>query len=385
MRPTTPALWSQDLEHNDVHESYEESGSDESNSNGNDEEDQTDDSRDESRDVTEEEEEEEYETSSHLTNVDTNKWVSNPAVSNTGSEINSTLGGWGSSATEPWDPNPKTHHHTTAIRTPSPPAIQEQRKSRTHVWAGFTAEKYNDQWQQNSLTVNNTKATPKRSTNHYRNSPAVAESDGWGSTDKYVPWHNVKEQGFVAEVIEEQKKTSYWNGEEYINLNSSNGPSADYDNDTTVVGSSGNTTPGSPPMLFSDLANNLSGASNTHNTTFKAEQRKNVSRPRSESLVSSDGSVSWNDLSITPAIKVSANKVTQKFSVDKKPKVGNPVRSRWLANEEDWNNLKHSLPESAQHATHTQTPSKGSWQDNFSPEGRIGLMVRISRYRYSSF
>ncbi|KAG2193999.1 hypothetical protein INT47_005001 [Mucor saturninus] len=370
MRPTTPALWSQDLEHNDVNENYEESGSDETNSNGNEEEDQTDDSRDdsrdESRDVTEEDEEE-YETLSHLTNTDSNKWASNPAVSNTGSEIKTTLGGWGSSTTEPWDPNPKNHHHITAVRTPSPPVVQEQRKSRTHVWAGFTAEKYNDEWQQNSLTVNNTKVTPKRSTNHYRNSPAVAESDGWGSTDKYVPWHNVKEQGFVAEVIEEQKKTSYWNGEEYINLNSSNGPSNDYDNDTTVVGSSGNTTPGSPPMLFSDLANNIN-TSSTRNPISKVDNRKNIPRPRSESLVSSDGSVSWNDVSVTPAIKVSTNKATQKFSVDKKPKAVNPVRSRWMANEEDWNNLKNSLPESTQNSTPTQTPSKGSWQDSFSPE-----------------
>lgn len=365
MRPATPALWSQDLKHNDMVEHYEESGSDGTTSNGNGEE--TDDSRDDSRDVTEEDEEE-YDTSSHLTFIDTNKSVPNPAVlnTNTGSEITSALGGWGVSAVDRWDANPKPHN-PMATRTPSSP---QERKSRTHAWTGFTADNYTDQWQQNSLAVSNTKASTKRTAKHYRNSPVVAESDGWGSTDKYVPWQNVNEQGFVTEVIEEQKKTNYWNGEEYINPGSASNTANDYDNDTTVVASSGNTTPGSLPMLFSDLANNLSTSNNSRSLNNDHRNRcQSISRPRSGSLVSSDGSVSWIDVSAESAIKVSSNKPMPKFSVDKKQKIGNTSQSRWT-NEEDWNALKQSNSDVTQPSS-APTTNKGSRQGNFSPVGKF--------------
>lgn len=359
-RSTTPALWSQHLHHNDIINNDDGNSDEASNIN----EDETDDSQEAI-----EEEEEEEETTSHLTDIDTKKWESNPSVPNTGSEINSALGGWGVSVTDHWEANPKHHQHDLAARTPSP--SQKERKSKTNHWTGYTEEVYTDQWQQNSLTVNNTKATPKRAPKHYRNSPVFAESDGWGSTDNYVPWHNVQDQGFVKEVIEQQQKTRYWNGEVYINSGLATSTMNDYDNDITVIESSGTTTPVSPPMLFSDLANNIQSTNSNSNLNHI---QVITTRPRSESLISSDGSVSWNESSTENVIKVGTNKAatTPKFSVDKKSKSETPLRSRW-ATAEDWNALKQSTSDTPQPPSNTSIPKQGSWQDNFSPEGKTSI------------
>lgn len=420
-RPTTPALWSNELQKDNVmydeESGSEKSSNDETTSGGFTEEENTDEYVDEDETVgdkeeeEEDEDEEEEEEEEDEDQTPSPKWASlGPASgqANTGSEI--SLGGWGVTTNEGWVTPSKSHSteqsaippivpHQPAGASPVPPATQAT------SWTGYTEEVYKDQWQQTGLEVNvnarslfNTKQKQK----HFRNSPMVSDNDGWGSAQAVIPWDDVRAQGYVKSVIEEQKNTTFWTQDDDGTWKMANDPTPKATTTTATTTttrqvndrgtlSSSTSTNSSAPILFSDIASGLHNSRNNssipitqshrgRNTTHPnhhANRTNSVSTPsrlRSDSLISSDGSVVWDEESnvhvklsnkepTTPYVNntttaAAAPAVQQRFSTPKNETVG---RTKWSSAEE-WKNIKES--------NENGSSEQSSWQDNFSPAGK---------------
>lgn len=406
-RPNTPALWSNDFKQN--HVLYEsESGSDEASNKS-----ETDETYGEKNqyyddentlgdrteeDQTEEDQTEEDEYMDDEKDTPSTKWntfESNTAVKNTGSEI--MLGGWG--VAKEWINQGKSQNAHDTSSSPVAPKYtassptQQQPQNR---WVGYTEETYKDQWQQTSLEVNATQSifNKRNKQKYFRNSPKVAESDGWGSVQTFIPWDDLKPQGYAKDIIDQQKNTQFWthDGNAWAKATASsttnNTNEADDDNSLTPV--SGPSTPAasSPPLLFSAIANDVLNSKNnvasnnqhSKNPSRSLQQNGNAksarpsSRVRSNSLISSDGSVSWTDespvsikLSKNEQTTASNNNNTRRFSTPRRSNDSN-ARSKW-ASAEEWKSTKEASPTETTTATTTITTKQSAWQSNISPEG----------------
>ncbi|GAA5796561.1 hypothetical protein HPULCUR_001933 [Helicostylum pulchrum] len=342
-RSTTPALWTQEFKPNDIPGIYGLDNRSENTLNVTEEYHTSDAQEDEDEEEEEEEEEDEEEEEEQERISST--------LGNTGSEIN--LGGWGPSSDD-WNSNKHRQQRRENVIIPS--AAVETSTLETypeHDWNGYVEGDYKEQWQQSSFFPNKPNPLFKRdSQKHYRNSPIVSESDGWGPADKVkvVDWHDVEKQGFVKEVLDEQRNTSYWVNEKYT---------SGLEHEKTVQTSGANTPAltASPPIPFSSFTN---GSSSRYNSKKVHSDR----RSRSDSLVSSDSGISWTD-STENVIKLSTKEpALPKFSVVRKSKPEKP-RYKWSSAEE-WGNTKESEPALATPTPITQKHS--TWQDNFAPE-----------------
>ncbi|CAO3648528.1 unnamed protein product [Mucor hiemalis] len=390
-RPTTPALWSNDLEKNNVIYG-DESGSEKSSNDetsGFTEEENTDEYVDDDEvEEKEEEEEEEEETPSP-------KWATLGSASgpNTGSEI--SLGGWGVTSNEGWVTTSKPHSSEQSTIPPvvphaPTPLTQTQQQSQPTTWTGYREEVYKDQWNQTGLEVNpKSLFTVKQKQKHFRNSPLVSDNDGWGSAQAVIPWDDVRAQGYVKSVIEEQKNTTFWTQDDHGKWKMANDPAPKTTITTTKqvidrnVDSAPTSANNSAPILFSDIASKLHNSRANASIPITQSQRGKSSHPnhhvnrpppistpsrlRSDSLISSDGSVAWNEESNThvklsnkeptPSHIVTPTTSTPRFSTPKAS--DSSARSKWSSAEE-WKNIKESNND-------TTSTEQSSWQDNFSP------------------
>ncbi|ORE08642.1 hypothetical protein BCV72DRAFT_240338 [Rhizopus microsporus var. microsporus] len=123
----------------------------------------------------------------------------------------------------------------------------------------------------------------RQTTSHYRNSPLIVEGDGWGEPSNYVPWDDLRTQGFAYEVLEEQKQTPYWTQKEdgqWVQL----GVDDKLQNTTDQPKTDGNADRTASPLSFSAI----------HEATSASYENKNVSSVAS--VISTDESFDWDDI-----------------------------------------------------------------------------------------
>lgn len=380
----------------------------------------------------EDDEEEEYVKSSNVpTNTTAPNNVSSSSSSSSAVWDNATLepvsheinlGGWGSGTNDAWSsvatPNPSFTTKDIALKrisfddlTKQQPQQQEQHQQSKPqeqqnggIWNGFTEESYRDRWNQTVLEVNPHARSARKNNRITRNgnNVAVIESEGWGSCNNYIPWEDVKQQGYVKEVLEEQKATPYWcpDGARWVvaSEEASNGgasiqgqvadsrphrpsghrrraraasnTSDDEDYPPLVGGTTPGAIQGSPPLSFSAFRENVhnsikvnqnSNSSNKHATPPPGNTR--IAHSRSDSTVSSDGSISWHDRD-NVVIKVHSH---QEKPLVKKAQPEQREQSKWTS-ATDWKARKEASTTTVKETTTTIT--KSSWQDNFDPEGK---------------
>ena len=425
-RPTTPALWSHDFKENQV--SYKEEEDDSFGGSENDtgtDEDNTDQVTNESESVgiedrivfddtptedDDDEEEEEEENESNEGDLSTEETLTNsrdgwapplaaPVIA-TGSEI--TLGGWGETSADVWHPQPKHHKPTAELPTParsvvvspiSSPKAQQQStplqstlQSPQTEWIGYREEKYQQQWQQSGLEVNAKKVTTKQraNVNHFRNTPQVSDSgEGWGVASNSYSWDSTP--GYAKDVIEEQKSTLYWIKDSKQDWLPANPPPQTVETTTSTSRiSKPRTANPSQPILFSEIASNMKrdasvGIPITPN--HRSNNKGNHTRPepvppkRSDSPVSSDGSIPWSEVSNVnikirdddfPPVSINSvsNNNNNKFST---PRKDTASRSKWHSAKE-WETAKET--NQTETATTISSQKVNSWQGNFSPKGK---------------
>ncbi|RCH94561.1 hypothetical protein CU097_007227 [Rhizopus azygosporus] len=148
---------------------------------------------------------------------------------------------------------------------------------------GMSSGTAKDFW---SKPVESAPAPPKKhfrqTTSHYRNSPLIVEGDGWGEPSNYIPWDDLRTQGFAYEVLEEQKQTPYWTQKEdgqWVQL----GVDDKLQDATDEPKTDGNADRAVSSLSFSAI----------HEATSNYEN-KNVSS--AASVISTDESFDWDDI-----------------------------------------------------------------------------------------
>ncbi|GAN04462.1 hypothetical protein MAM1_0064d03922 [Mucor ambiguus] len=132
------------------------------------------------------------------------------------------LGGWGAPIHDNWaTPSTPISLPTTKTSLKDVQAEQQQQQNQqyqqqqsfTHqnYWTSYKADAYENEWRQSPLEHNATHHKKNFTAGHYRNAPKVMESDGWGQAKDTIPWNDLTQQGFEKSVIEEQRNTDFWN------------------------------------------------------------------------------------------------------------------------------------------------------------------------------
>lgn len=215
------------------------------------------------------------------------------------------LGGWGTSNNDWSSPSkstktPNKPHQPSFVEIQNHQRQQQQAQKQTNNWSGYRAEDYQNNWVANPLEVNLSAANKKQTISHSRNRPVVIESDGWGVPKKFVAWENVKDQGFAAEVLNEQKNTQYWQKKEtgWVTLNNNEQKNEQVATQQSSTQSnvlseqdfpSLKTANEKVPISFQSLAEKVK---NEQQNDGRVSQSR-FSRARSSSVVSSDSDVNW--------------------------------------------------------------------------------------------
>lgn len=113
----------------------------------------------------------------------------------------SALGGWGMSNTASW---PKK------AASGSNAQIVSAKPSASAAWVPDTMENHEFEWQQQALDVNVASLYKKK---RFARDIVTLQTDGWGTPKSYIPWDDMRKQGFAHEVLEQQKQTAFWDVE----------------------------------------------------------------------------------------------------------------------------------------------------------------------------
>jgi hypothetical protein len=419
-RPTTPAIWSDDYKLNNAvvtnpklpdyppftkENSASSSNIATSGESGSDDTYERDNTSDDKTIADYEEEEEEMEDDFDYVINDKEeeeyiKTSSTTAWSNTLSESGQhemKLGGWEAATNNHWNTtSTPTLPFKSNNATPKPfsfTAAQQQQQQTSGAWSNYSEETYSDRWNQKDLEKPYAVKSKKNMKLAYNgNSPAVTESEGWGDCNNIIPWEDAEKQGFVKEVLEEQKSTTYWKQEDngWIPLSGENTDvpmqdqvnhsrptrrdresraisvtSSDEEYPAFIDGTNtSNLIQSSPPLMsFSALKEDVQGTSRSNRTSgyrhiVPSTKNTRISRPRSDSVVSSDASVTWNEKeSVTIKVHDDQEKPSMR-NVQPAPR----DQSKWV-NAKDWENRKDV-------STTTIVTTKSSWQNEFDTEGR---------------
>lgn len=371
-RPSTPAVWSNDLAVNgsilappkiietDNQASLEET--DYQNDNDEDEDyddddehdnadDNVEDGDDEDVDIDDEDDDDEDTTSQ--SNKSQSSWDNNAPEA---FHPENNLGGWGAPVNDNWaTPSTSTSLSTKYSNPVSLKEVQEEQQQQqqnqqqnqpqqqftSQQWACYTADAYKDDWKQSPLEYSTTHYKKNTTSGHYRNAPMVTESEGWGQPNNVIPWDDMKQQGFVKEKLEEQASTTYWsktNGQ-WVGLSPAATAAAAANTSTTTTTtttirkkgnikySNGSASKKNKPTSTqygrrsssssSDDQLNLASPTPVTFASLNASHTKSKSRQRSSSVVSSDNSVDWDADDSDVVIKVH-----QDFPPLQKPNTG---------------------------------------------------------------
>ncbi|KAI9266555.1 hypothetical protein BDA99DRAFT_506025 [Phascolomyces articulosus] len=298
--------------------------------------------------------------------------------------VNGDLGGWGPSTQTAWSqkaqPGPK---HSD----PQPQQRQKHQEQPQQQWIPYTAERHEHEWQQETLEPyqpafqrgNNSGASGGSGRGGHNS--LIMESDGWGKANNYVPWNDPRNQGFAADLIEKQRNTQFWDGQQYRTSH-----------DTIPVRVKNGATPSMQPPVSAPTvltpANASLATSNLVNTSWPplekavatsqqpvsskkaSENYGRSSRPREPNPLSSDeDNVEWDDDDDGIIIKTSPEFGPQKTSriAPQQPARGNipnypnhplpnhPGNPKWQGKEE-WMDHKNTIviehPECDIHLSH---------------------------------
>jgi hypothetical protein len=274
----------------------------------------------EEEDGEEEEEEEEEEDDDELDARDNfyDKKVSPNQTNNNGTHIqdwsaltgengfsNMALGGWGGDS--PFQNSSK------ATQNETPDGLTTKRKSQLdESYPDQSNTDYIQQWRESST---NGVPQKKHSLTQNRNQYSLAnnDADGWGEVDKFVPWDDLRKQGYNAKLLEQQKKTSFWQpGEQKWNTPNGEGQA--------------------------ELETHGSGPKEKNPVNFTSLVSQNpTNRKRSDSCVSSQSSVNLDE-GADIILKTTTDGPLPHSNSQRKPE-----QTKSKQSVQDWNTLKEPV------------------------------------------
>jgi hypothetical protein len=218
---------------------------------------------------------------------------------------NMALGGWGGDS--PFQNSSK------ATQNETPGGLTTKRKSQLdESYPDQSNTDYIQQWRETST---NGVPQKKHSLTQNRNQHSLAnnDADGWGEVDKFVPWDDLRKQGYNAELLEQQKKTSFWQpGEQKWNTPNGEGQA--------------------------ELETHGSGPKEKNPVNFTSLVSQNpTNTKRSDSCVSSQGSVNLDE-GADIILKTTAEGILAQSNSQRKPDQTNIKQS-----VQDWNILKEPV------------------------------------------
>ncbi|KAK4513404.1 uncharacterized protein ATC70_005403 [Mucor velutinosus] len=255
-------------------------------------------------------------------------WSNNNNNNNNNNMVNSefhpegNLGGWGAPVNDNWA-TPSTSTSLLSNKMSLKDVQEEQKPQQSftnqNYWTSYTEDAYQNEWRQSPLEHNTTHQKKNLTFGHYRNAPKVMDSDGWGHTTNNIGWDDYDQQGYVKDIIAKQQNTDFWIQTVPGKWVVASGPSASKDNTATTPTTNAshrrrspksNQAPSKSRKLDSssedeDQYNYTSTAATPH-TSFHGVV-PNKARHRSNSVVSRDDSIDWDEDDNQVQIKVHAD------------------------------------------------------------------------------
>lgn len=240
------------------------------------------------------------------------------------------LGGWGAPVNDNWA-TPSTSTSLSSTKTPFKEVQEEQQQQQQtftvqNYWTSYKADAYENEWRQSPLEHVASQQEKNFTAGHYRNAPKVMESDGWGQAKDTIPWNDYDQQGFEKNIIAEQRNTDFWNQPEPGQWVVASGPSASKSSTADPRTTTPTTTLSDyrrPPKNNQarnrnrkvDSSSSDEDQYNYTNTTATTASKNCASfhgvsptkaRNRSNSVVSQDENINWDDDDNHVQIKVRA-------------------------------------------------------------------------------